>query len=297
MKYTKMIGFFLSITFLWACGPGRQAAWEKQSAAAQLAEQADAASDKTMQAEEAWNKREDRASLEKAIALWESLLAEKPEDATTLTRLTRAYYFLADGYMRLSNENDAMLAMFEKGVDAGERAMMAISPEFANKMKAGAKVADAVKVIPANGQEAIYWYASNLGKFAVAKGFTTQLFYKDQIVSVMQKVLEIDDKFFHAAPYRYFGGFYAKAPSFAGGDMKKSKQNYDKALELDPNYFATKVLYAELYATKAEDKALFTKLLNEVISGKPDVLPDLIAEQKIEQEKAKRLLAQTNEIF
>ncbi len=79
--------------------------------------------------------------------------------------------------------------------------------------------------------------------------------------------------------------------------MKKSKQNYDKALELDPNYFATKVLYAELYATKAEDKALFTKLLNEVISGKPDVLPDLIAEQKIEQEKAKRLLAQTNEIF
>ncbi|MBI3178844.1 MAG: hypothetical protein HYZ27_04245 [Deltaproteobacteria bacterium] len=279
-----------------ACGPGRQAAWEKPAGAAATAPTGDAAS-LTAQAEEAWKSRGERTSCETVVAALVQLTAQNPHDAKALAWLSRAYYLLADGHLRLANENDAMLATFEKGVEAGERAMMASSTEFAAKVKAGAKVEEAVKLIPAEGQEPIYWYASNLGKFAVAKGFTTTLFYKDRIFAVMQRVLEIDEKFFHAAPHRYFGAFYAKAPSFAGGDLGKSKLHFDRALELDPNYFGTKVLYAEFYAPKTEDKTLFAKLLEEVTAGNPEVLPELVPEQKLEQQKAKKLLAEINEIF
>ncbi len=290
------------------CSAGRQASWEKASTQEQIQSATDTtpnanpdeAPKKTIveKANEAWGKRADRKELEKAIGLWEQATSTTDiKNPHTLTQLSRAYYLLADGYMRIAGENDAMLNTFEKGISMGERAMMASSQEFAAKVKAGERVEDVVILLPASAQAAIYWYATNLGKFAVAKGFGTILFYKDRIFAVMQRVLSIDETFFHAAPHRYFGAFYAKAPSFAGGDMKKSKEHFEKALSLDDAYLGTKVLYAQYWAVKSEDKALFTSLLNDVKVADPAILPQLIPEQKIEQQKAITLLGQTSELF
>ncbi|MEZ0313127.1 MAG: TRAP transporter TatT component family protein [Myxococcota bacterium] len=286
-----------------ACGPGRQAAWEKESSAKQQRAdgageaQADQATPLKDQATEAWEKREDRGQLERAIALWEEALRSEPESGTILAKLSRAYYLLGDGYKRLADEKDTMLPTLEKGVDYGERAMMAISPAFAARVRGGEKVEKAVEAMGPEGLDAVYWYAANLGKFAAEKGFTTQLFYKDRLFAVMQRVLELDPTYFHAAPHRYFGAFYAKAPSFAGGDMTKSKEHFDKAVENAPGYLGTKVLYAEMYATKQDDKELFTRLLNEVKSADPSTLAEVTAENKVEQRKAERLLSRMDDLF
>lgn len=280
-----------------ACGPGRQASWEKESATNVKADEVAAQPSAANRALELWAQREERAALEQAIALWEQTVETNAADPDAWTWLARAYYLMADGHLRADGDDEKLMATFEKGIVAGEKAMMAVSPEFAEKVKAGSKVEEAVAVIPAAGQSAIYWYATNLGKFAVAKGFTTTLFYKDRIFAVMQRVLAIDESFFHGAPHRYFGAFYAKAPSFAGGDLTKSKEHFDKALAIDAKYLATKVLYAEYYATKTEDRELYTKLLTEVEQADPTVLPDLVPEQRIEQTKAKKLLAMADENF
>lgn len=303
IRVTAVVRFSILLTtaMVAACGPGRQAAWEKESTAglkAPVSEEATATGqDLLAQADAAWAKRGEQAQLEKAIELWEKTLETSPGDGKVLTSLSRAYYFLADGYMRAEQLTDAKLATFEKGILAGENAMMGVSPQFAEAVRAGAKVEEAVASIPIDGQPAIYWYASNLGKFAVGKGFTTTLFYKDRIFAVMQRVLSLDETFYHGAPHRYFGAFYAKAPAFAGGDMTKSKEHFEKALALDGNYLGTKVLYAEYYAAKADDRALFTRLLTEVNESDPTTIPEILPEQKIEQEKAKDLLAKADDLF
>jgi tetratricopeptide (TPR) repeat protein len=287
-----------------ACGPGRQAAWEKESSAKQQPRNAaneaqanEASASLKDQAQEAWSKREDRAELEKAISLWEQALQAEPESGEVLAKLSRAYYLLGDGYMRLSEQTETMLPTLEKGVEYGERAMMAISPQFAARVRGGEKVEKAIEAMGPEGLDAVYWYAANVGKFAAEKGFTTQLFYKDRLFAVMQRVLELDPSYFHAAPHRYFGAFYAKAPSFAGGDMTKSKEHFDKAIANAPGYLGTKVLYAEMYATKQDDKELFTKLLGEVKGADPAVLPEVTAENKVEQRKAERLLTRIEDLF
>jgi tetratricopeptide (TPR) repeat protein len=281
-----------------ACGPGREAAWEKDAAPAPTQAAGDAAAkDKKTEAMALWERRIERPALEQAIGIWEQMTRDNPGDAETLSQLSRGYYLLGDAHMRLAGETESMLATFEKGVLAGERAMMASSSEFAAKVQAGDKVEEAVQQIPASGQPAIYWYAVNLGKFANAKGFTTRLFYKDRIFAVMSRVLAIDETYFYGAPHRYFGAFYAAAPSFAGGDLNKSKEHFDKALSVDPRYLGTKVLYAEFYATKTSDKALFEKLLGEVKAGDPMVVPEIVPEQKLEQKKGELLMSQVNELF
>lgn len=284
-----------------ACGPGRQAAWEKeaegkvQQAQATPAEAAPV--DHVAEGEAAFLKRVDRAELEKAISHWEQHLAAKADDGVAMAKLARAHYLLGDGYMRLAGEDERMLTTLEKGVEYGERAMMAISPKFAERVKAGEKVEAAIESLGVEGIDAVYWYAACLGKFAEKKGFTTVLFYKDRIYAVMQRVLQLNPDYFFAAPHRYFGAFYAKAPSFAGGDMAKSKEHFDKAISMQPAYFGTKVLYAEFYGIKQDDKELFTKLLTEVKEADPAAVPEIEAENRIEQAKAVKLLANTNEYF
>lgn len=291
-----------------ACGPGRKAAWDEGSK--KLKDSPEAADTTTAEAEmpaedaalrdkaeAAWAERSERTKLQEAIDIWTQLTKKYPDNTEFWTQLARAHYLMGDGHHRLAGEADAMLEAFDRGVDAGERAMMAASNEFSAAVKEGKKVEEAVDLLPKSAQPAIYWYASNLGKFAVNKGFTTTLYYKDRIFEVMQHVLQLDEKFFHAAPHRYFGVFYAKAPSFAGGDMQKSKEHFDKALSIDDRYLGTKVLYAKYYAVKSDNEELYKQMLQSVVDADPTVIPELTPEQKIEQTKAERLLQNIDETF
>lgn len=274
------------------CGAGRSAAWEK-SGAAKPAASAESFDELVREGEEAWATRGERASLEKAIAAWEKALAAK-EDPKALAKLSRAYYFLADGYM---GKGDEQLKTYEKGVKAAERGIAAASPRFKQEVTGGVKVEEAMKNVGAEGVESMYWYASNLGKWARAQGIAKTLGNKDRIRAAMDRCLDLDPNYFYAGPHRYFGAFYAVAPGFAGGDLNKSKDHYDKSLALAPDYLGTKVLYADTYATKKEDRALFEKLLDEVIAADPNKIPEIAPEMKIEQEKAKQLKAKASELF
>jgi tetratricopeptide (TPR) repeat protein len=288
---------------------GRTAYWEAKPSAAADAAAADVVADAG--AEEAWAGRGEEANVRKAIAGWEGVLGceagdGSPEsrckkvtvDASTvkvMSDLTHAYYFLADAFLR--DKEDAYLTTMDRGVWWGERALAGASPEFAQKMADKAKFYEAIKVVPAEGIEAMYWYAACLGKWAKRTSFAVLLGQKDNIKATMERVLELDPDFFHGAAHRYFGAYYAIAPGFAGGDPKKSEEHFAKSLEKAPYYLGTKVLIAEHLATKLDDEDRFKKELQEVIDADPNATAGLEPESKIEQEKARELLDNMDEFF
>ncbi len=289
-----IVGGFLVLAVGAGCAAKREAQWDAAANAEGTGQNGDADA-VAEQAEALWEQRADQAKLEEAIAAYEQLAQLRPEDAGVHTRLARAYYFLADGYLR--GQPEAYLSTFEKGTAAGERALGVRNAQFREQVTSGKPVEQAASVLQKEDVEAAYWYATNLGKWARAKGFATTLGNKDKIKSVMDKVLQLDPEFFHGAPHRYFGAFYAVAPGFAGGDMSKSQEHFEKSLQIAPDYVATKVLMAEVYATKKDDRALFDKLLDEVLATDDGVLPGLEAETKVEKEKARELKARASELF
>ena len=143
----------------------------------------------------------------------------------------------------------------------------------------------------------MYWQSTNLGKWAASKGFATKLKYKDAIAATMKHVKSLDEKFFYAAPWRYFGAFEAATAGLAGGDLAKSKVNFETAIEMAPAYLGTKVLFATYYCTKAQEKDLYEKLLKEVIAADPTVDPAIEPENLREIEKAKQALAKIDDEF
>lgn len=254
-----------------------------------------ASSDAAERAEQHWQDRGSRASLEKAIAHWESIVAQDPRQGSTWAKLARAYYFLADGHLRTQPKSDAYLNAFEKGTSAGERALAEISPAFKARVLEGDKVEDAIKEVGTDGLEAMYWYAVNLSKWSRAKGLAALLGNKDRVKGVVSRALELDERFFFGAPHRYFGAYWALVP--VGRDMDKSKEHFDKSLAIAPGYAGTKVLMAESYAVKKQDKALFLELLDEVLAMPDDAISELIPETRAEKDKARELKAQADELF
>jgi len=238
----------------------------------------------------------DRSSAEaltKVITALEGLVAAEPGNQEALILLARSNYFLADGF---TTDPEAKKALFEKGVTWGEAAMAADSA-FKAQVDKGTKPADAVTALQKDDQMAIYWTASSLGKWARMSGFSTLVKYKGYVAKMMTHCLALDETAYYAGPVRYWGAFYAVAPGFAGGDMDKSREFFEKAKGMNPESFSTYVLYADTYAVKKQDKELFTTLLQYVIDTPSDVIPELIPEQDVEKAKATKMMAEIDDLF
>ncbi len=262
------------------CGASRTSGWERQ-----VQEQTGNEQEVLAQAEEKWQNRINKADLEMAIELYQKAASINPKNLVVLSRIARAYYFLADGHY-LGNP-EKQIEIYDLGAAAGEKAL-ALDEGFRS-----AKEHYSPETLGELGQEyvpAIYWTASCLGKWARLKGFVTLLKVKGKVKALVEAATNIDNTYFYYAPDRYWGVYYSVAPSFAGGDIEKSKKHFEATLQGSPNYLGSKVLYADTYATKVQDKELYIRLLNEVIDGDNNSIPEINAEQMKEQEKAKLLL-------
>jgi len=296
MKTTQITcSMVLGLAMLSGACTGRTAVWEAESAAKAEAGETGAGAEFKAQAEAAWAMRTDPDAIRKAISLWEQAVAADPGDYQSLVAITHAYYFLADGYLR--GDDDAYLAAMDTGVTWGEKALMAVSPEFEKRMRGGEKLEAAIESIGLDGVGALYWYASNLGKWAKKKGFAVLLGQKDKVKAIMERCLKLDPTYFHGAPDRYFGAFYAIAPKFAGGDLKQSAVHFKASLERAPYYLGTRVLMAENLDPKNQDRAAFDANVKTVLEADENAVPELRPESIVEKKKAEELKAQADEIF
>ncbi len=258
-----------------------------------------------------WKERKDRAKLESAIVKWEEALnvatPDKDEDqrrsalAQVYIRLTHGYYFLADAHIRLSGgDEDAveneMKTVFEKGANAAELGLGVYSKEYAKAIRYEEPIPEAIKKLDKGAVPLMYWYSTNLGKWALLEGFTEILSQKDNIKAIMDQAERDNATYFHGAPYRYFAVYYTKLP-FPGGDLEKSKGYFDKSIAADPNYLATRVLLAENWATNKGDQAVFKEHLEYVVNFDLSKAPELEPENHFEQQKAKILLGKLDEMF
>jgi hypothetical protein len=244
----------------------------------------------------AWAQRIDQAQLETAIAKWEEA-ASASLDAELALKLSRGHYFLADGFFAIAGDAEKRDAHYTAGLDWAEKALGLTAPDFVAASKEGMKHEEAILKAPVEAVPAMYWYATNLGKWAASKGFATRIKYKDAIKATMLQVKALDDSYFYSCPYRYFGAFEAATAGIAGGSLEKSEENFKLAVEKNPEYLGSKVLWVDYLAKKQNNKELYEKLLNEVVAADVVVDPAIEPENKREQEKAKKLLANIDDVF
>lgn len=289
------IGVLVVLATIWsACASAPSGQPQKTVTAADQKQ----AEDDVAAGDAAWNERAQQSKLEEAIRAWERAVAANPTDWKTWTKLCRGYYWLAEGYIAFEPNSDAAyLAAHEKGFKAGEQAMRHYSDKTRKQMELGAKLEDLAQFIDKDGVPALYWYGSCLGRWAKKQGTAKAVLHKDSIRKIQERARELDENYFYAAPIRYFGAFYAFAPSFAGGDVEKGRANFEDAIKRFPAYLGTRVLYADTYATKVQDADLFKRQLQMVLDERDDTIPEIVWENQVAKKQAKQLLGQMKELF
>jgi tetratricopeptide (TPR) repeat protein len=273
------------------CGASRQEGWEIAPAASRgSSTEFQAARDNAMAH---WAQRGDSSHLRQAIEALEGAYRVDPTNIEVASLISRAYYLRAE---RDAANDDERLRLYETGTQRGEQAM-SIDTRFREAMRSGSDYGEAVRALGADFVPAIYWTAVNLGRWSRAKGFTTVLANRRKVQHLVGRVSALHPTYFHGAPDRYWGAYYSIAPGFAGGDKEKSRQHFERSLQIAPNYIGTKVTYAETYAVGVQNRELFERLLNEAIATPVVSLPDVEPEQRMEQAKARGFLARVNELF
>ncbi len=268
----------------------------------------------------AFARRNDVKQARAAIKAYEASLAADPGQADVRLRASRTWYLLGDGHYRFEEEDDKQLEAFMHGARHAAAAVALTAPRFRSLICSGSTVAEAIATLDARAIPAIYWFATNLGKYGLAKDLIELLANKDMIFGVMNAARRIYPTYFHGAPDRYLGAYYTKVP-FPKGDLPKSLRHFRVTMRGARDYFATYVLVAQMYTLKVKDRVpddarycrigspkaakpagdpcrrLFKRLLEHVIKTPAKVLPAIEAEQRVEQRKAKALLEEIDTYF
>lgn len=234
------------------------------------------------EAMEHWNKRDQQEELQKALLAFKILLNEDPSNLSVTELYVRGSFLLANCHLKDQQEKKRVL---QEARSIGEKILF--------------KGDDYEKVLPKlTVKEAplLFWITTNLGYWSEVNGIFASVSNKGQIVDMLKRVEELLPDFYYASVPRFWGAYYAVVPGFAGGSMKKSRENFELAIKKAPDYLGSKVLMAELYLTKDDNRKEFEKVLFEVLASEVKNL-EVEPENIMDKRKAKALLAQVDKLF
>ncbi len=243
-----------------------------------------------VEAERLWSQRLDEHQLRAAITAWKRAVATVDSDADSWLMLSRASYFLGDGFLDLSHAPDDEVARaFEDGAAYADRGLRALSPAYEARRQAGMAVDEAAADLGVEAVPYIYWWGLNAIRWADRRGFTAGLRVYKHVLHVMEQVQRLDPEYAHAGADRFLGAFYTDAPGVAGGDVDKGRAYLERAVALAPAYLETRVVLAERLAPKVHDVRLFEENLRLIHETPAAAVADSIPEQEIAKKKAARL--------
>jgi tetratricopeptide (TPR) repeat protein len=178
--------------------------------------------------------------------------------------LLLAWVHLSWADLRAKNA-DEKLAGYERGRDIAKRAIE-LGPR---------------------SPEAHFWYAANLGRWAIAKGKLRAAFLLSTLQEEIKTILELDPN--HVGGLALAGSFYLETPGFLGGDLARAESYQRKALALDPHFTRARVELAKVLIEQrryAEARRELQQVLDE---AQPSYVADWVVRHK---PTAQRLLAQ-----
>lgn len=241
-------------------------------------------------ADHLWSGRQSPEKAKAALRAYKELLGNNPSNLLVVAKYLQAAYFVGHYIVQEGDEADEI---FLDAVRQGENAQdgnAAYQAAFAQ----GNDELGAISALPKEYIDIVYWVSANLGRYAATKNLLVRLSYKAKLEAYNKWLMSVDPTYNYGAAHRFWGALLAKLP---GGDLDQSREHFLKAIAIAPNCFSNRILYAYFYATKVQDRALYTEQLRYVLDTAPNGLPEIAPENAFDQVYAKKLLDRTDELF
>jgi hypothetical protein len=246
----------------------------------------------------------------------EGLLRVAPDDERLLLLATRgwasyAYAFVEDEKERAEFENDLERADRERAraramyLDAkgfGLRLLRRLEPDFGTTLERDPEALQrflAAELSDPKAAAALFWTGYAWGS-AIGVSRDDPVLLADLPLArvLVERSVELDESYYHAAGHVFLGVLHSSRSLSAGGDPELGRGHFEKALALtERKAFMVQLNYARHYAVQAQDRALFERLLREVVDAHADVPAALSLPNAVARRRAERLLGQVDRLI
>ncbi len=243
----------------------------------------------------------------------EGLLEENPRHALLLTALAGG--FTQYGYAFVQAEAD--VADLDGKLDAAragrERARqlylrargyglrgLDVHRRLAGRLRGGvADARDALGKAKKEDVPLLYWTASSWAlAIAAGKGDMSLVAELPVPIAMMERALQLDEAWNDGAIHEFFVVYDATRSAAEGGGPERARAHLDRALALSMNKkLGPRVSWAEGVLVQRQDRAEFTRVLEEVLRADPGEVPRFRLANIIAQRRARALLAHADDLF
>ena len=145
----------------------------------------------------------------------------------------------------------------------------------------------------------IFWAASCWGSWiSVNRNSMEAMAELPRVELMMKRVLKLEEGYYYGGAHIFMGVMEASRPKIAGGDLNKAQDHFLKAIDLGRGEFLMAyVYYAEYYAKKTFDKALYVSTLETALKTPAGIIPDLTLLNTVAQTRARAMLKDANDYF
>ena len=145
---------------------------------------------------------------------------------------------------------------------------------------------------------ALFWTAFNWASWVnLNRTDPMAIIDMPRIGAMIDRVIELDSNFYYGSAHAFKAIIAVSRPKMLGGNPELAKAEFEKAVEIEPDYLMTKVLYAQYYARQMQDRELFHHLLSEVIENSDNKLKEQALANALARRRAKLLLKMENKLF
>ena len=246
------------------------------------------------------------------LKIVEALLEGEPGNRDLLLVLAQGYGSYAFGFVETEGEywkyreprksDEAFLRakdFYRRGRDF---ALSALSQdeEFSRALNKG--LDSLQKALADLGKEELpylFWATYNWGSLInLSKDSPEAIADAGRVEAMMQRLIDLEGGYYYGGPHLLYGVYLGGRPPMLGGDLKKSKSHFEKALESGQRKFLlTQVLYARYFSVQTQDDALFDSLLKEVDAAPLNRFPEQSLANQIAKRRASIYKDQRRKLF
>jgi hypothetical protein len=119
-----------------------------------------------------------------------------------------------------------------------------------------------------------------------------------RFTALLARVLELDETYFYGAPHLLQAVQYASRSAVLGGDPQRAQQHFTRAHVLSQErLLLVPLLEAQYYAVQIQDRALFTRLLEQILQAPETLFPEQAFLNTVAKQRAALLLRRTEALF
>ena len=223
------------------------------------------------------------------LLMIDSLIEGNPENKALLLNGTKAYSGATAAFVSCSAPPERINAISLKAKRYGKRLLQFYLPVDEGSPEA---ILQALSKLQPDDADMVFWGTFGwLTWIQQQQGSPKSMADLIIVEKLMQRLLELDESVENGAIHLFFGALYGTKPAMAGGDTKKSRFHFERALELsNRSNLLVQTTFAETYGRMTFNQELHDTLLQEVLAFPIDQAPALTLINQIAKRKAQQLL-------